>query len=83
MYRYEHVHEPINIYFYTKNNKSYIRAFEWQNRIYKISRNNLITKALKGNKPVYLFSVSNDNGAYKLRFDTDSLAWWLEEIYWE
>jgi hypothetical protein len=83
MNRYEPIHEQINTYVMTKNGQPIILAFQWKGCAYKITKNNLMTKAKKGNIPVYLFSVSNESGAYKLRFDTDTLHWWLEEILWE
>jgi len=83
MHRYEKVHKPIDIFFYTCAGKHFIKAFKWQNKTYKITHTNLITKAYKGTYPVYLFSVSNSLGAYKIRLDTNNFNWFLEEIYWE
>ncbi|MBN1331996.1 hypothetical protein JW978_03875 [Candidatus Dojkabacteria bacterium] len=83
MKRYEKVHEPVNVVVVYKAGKTRIEGFKWQNELYRISRNNLLTKAQKGSVPIYLFSVSNDKGAYQLRFETDTLDWFLEEIIWE
>jgi len=83
MQRYEKIHEPISTYVFTREGRTKVKAFEWKGRIYKVDQNNLTTKARKGTTPVYLFSVSNESGSYKLRFDTDTLNWWLEEILWE
>ncbi|MBD3280179.1 hypothetical protein GF389_01480 [Candidatus Dojkabacteria bacterium] len=83
MKRYEKVHEKINVLTLYKSQKTRIVGFRWQDRLYKIDGNNLITKAQKGTAPVYLFSVSNKKGAYQLRLETETLAWFLEEIIWE
>ena len=81
--RYEKIHEPVSTYVFSRQGRTKIKAFEWNGRIYQMTGDNLITRARKGTTPVYLFSVSNNKGAYKLRFDTDTLNWWLEEILWE
>lgn len=83
MRRYEYIHEPVDIWIQFERKKPSIRAFAWKDRLYKITSQNLTTRAKKGNTPVHLFSVSNDKGAFKLRLDSDTLSWWLEEIYWE
>ncbi len=83
MSRYEPIHKPISVYIFSRRGRTKVKAFEWEGRIYKILANNLVTKARKGTVPVYLFAVSNENGAYRLRFDTDTLEWWLEEVLWE
>lgn len=79
---YEYIHQPINTYIHAQKGKFFIKAFEWEGSTYKITHNNLIAKAKKGTIPVYLFAVSNETAAFKLRFDTDTLNWWLEEITW-
>jgi len=83
MNRYEKIHKPISTYVFSRKGLTKIKAFEWDGRIYHITGNNLVTRARKGTIPIYLFSVSNDSGSYKLRFDTDTLSWWLEEILWK
>lgn len=83
MKRYEKIHAPVSTYVFSRAGQTKIKAFEWEGRIYHITNNNLITSALKGTIPVYLFSVSNNKGSYKLRFDSDTLKWWLEEVLWE
>ena len=43
----------------------------------------LLMKAGKGRETVWLFSVSTEAAAFKLRFDSDSLEWFLEEMVWD
>ena len=92
--RYEKVHEKINVLVIYKSGgqtnmqtihsgMTEVVGFRWQDTLYRIKKNNLITSAQKGSIPIYLFSVSNDAGAYQLRFETDTLSWFLEEIIWE
>jgi len=83
MRRYEYIHDSIDVWVQFEKQKPQIRAFAWKNKLYKITSLNLITKASNGTVPVHLFSVSNNKGAFKIRLDTDTLSWWLEEIYWE
>lgn len=66
-----------------QSGKTEIVGFRWQDTLYRMTANNLITRAQKGTIPIYLFSVSNNSGAYQLRFETDTLDWFLEEIIWK
>lgn len=83
MSQYEKVHEPVSTYIFAHKGRFKIKAFKWQGRIYRINSNNLMTMAQKGINTVYLFSVSNESGAFQLRFDTETLKWWLEEVMWD
>ena len=80
---YEKVHEKIKVRVDFKEQDPDIKGFVWKNKDYSVSRINLITRARKGQIPVFLFSVSNDAGAYELRFDTDTLQWFIEQVYWK
>ena len=93
---YEKIQEPISVIaLFEEQHKPSIHKFSWKDRVYKVDEVNLINKMFKGQDVIYMFSVTahqantnpntprNDLGAYKLRFDTSTLGWWLEEIYWE
>ncbi|MBN1916124.1 hypothetical protein JW796_04005 [Candidatus Dojkabacteria bacterium] len=80
---YEKIHQKVDVQVIFLKDRPVVRSFIWKNSHYPISSVNLITRASKGQMPVFLFSVSNEKGAYELRFDTDNLAWWLEQIYYK
>ncbi len=80
---YEKIHQKVEVQVTFLPTHPRIKGFIWKNRQYPVSKINLITRARKGQIPVFLFSVSNDKGAYELRFDTDTLGWFLETVYWK
>lgn len=80
---YEQIHARIEVTAIFTPHRLKIEKFTWEGRDYIINQINLVTKARKGRELVWLYYVSNDNAAYKLRYDTESLIWWLEEITWE
>lgn len=84
MARYQKVHQRIEVSaIFKPGKKPQILSFLWDGRSYEIRQVNMINRLFKGENFVFIFSVSNSNGAYQLRFDTDNLNWWLEQIYWE
>ncbi len=58
-------------------------SFNWRGRHYEVTEVSLLTKAKKGATPVWMFHVATNSGAYKLRFDTDTLETWVEQVMWE
>ncbi len=77
------IHDKVEAQVYFLQHRPWIKSFIWKNTKYPVSSMNLVTRARKGQSPVFLFSVSNDKGAYDLRFDTDTLNWYLEKVYWK
>lgn len=80
---YEPIHEKIKVLVEFNNHRLKIINFEWQGREHVVEQINLVTKARKGRELVWVYYVSNEAAAYKLRYDTESITWWLEEITWD
>lgn len=80
---YDKVHDKISVVADFDGPKIHIQQFTWQDRIYKVEEVHLKVKATRGEEVVWLFSVSTINAAFKLRFDTGSLQWYLEEHTWD
>jgi hypothetical protein len=80
---YDRKHEHINVNASFAPFKITINSFEWRERFYNVKEMHLIMKAGKGRETVWIFSVSTDSAAFKLRFDSDSLEWFLEELVWD
>ena len=80
---YDHIHERINVSAYFEPFKVTITSFEWRDRYYQVKELHLTMKAGHGRDTVWLFSVSTESAAFKLRFDSDSLEWFLEEMVWD
>lgn len=84
MNTYETIHEKITVNAtFNEELQLDVNGFRWKDKIYKVDRVHMINRLNKGDKLVYFVSTSDEQGAYKLRFDTDSLQWWMEEVYWK
>lgn len=84
MTTYTQVQEPISVaMLFDENQHPAIESFQWDGRQYLVDKVEVVNRMHKGQDVVYMFSVATDSGAYKLRFNTSNLRWWLEEIYWE
>ncbi len=80
---YEPIHQPIQVTAKFGENGVEIIDFYWQNKKYDVSEITLTLKARHGREAVWIFHVTTHNAAFKLRFNTDSLKWWLEELTWD
>jgi len=81
---YEEVHEQISVTAsFPLKGKPAITSFIWRGKTYKILDVHLVSKARKGRECVWLFNVSTRSSAFKIRLDTDTLTWYLEELSWE
>lgn len=56
------------------------KKIKWQNRIYTIDKIGYHHTLKEGRKLIHIFSVANASIALKLRFDSETLHWTLEEI---
>lgn len=81
---YDKLHEKIQVTAtFASNGKAIIERFTWKNKDYPVTEVTLITKAYHGRDTVWMFHVVTPTAAFKLRFDTDTMNWWLEESTWE
>lgn len=54
---------------------------KWQGRVYKIKQLGLHYPVRQGRKLLHYFSVlTDDNTSFKLKHDTETLCWILEEV---
>ena len=53
---------------------------KWQGRIYHIAKIGFHHQIKEGSRLFHIFSVTDGNLDFRLRFDTESLHWTLEEI---
>lgn len=56
-------------------------SFSLSGRVYDITTISLVHYVRQGQEKIYYFSVSDGTNFFRLRFSTDSLKWYLEEIY--
>jgi hypothetical protein len=80
---YEQIGAEISVHAEFSNHKIRIVDFVWKQKTYKVDNINMIAKARRGRELVWVYYVSNIHGAYKLRFDTEAMQWWLDEVTWE
>lgn len=52
----------------------------WQGRLYKILKLGYYHRVKVGKALQHVFSVSTETVAFRLRLDSESLVWWLEEV---
>ena len=57
------------------------RVIKWGKKRYKITSVNLVHTIKEGAVRIYFFSVSDGVNAFKLGFNTETLAWWMEDSY--
>lgn len=74
------INEPVNVWVFFKQNLIQPFAFFWRNRQIKIDKINLVHTSKNGSNLFYHFSVSGGSNFYRLKFDSTSLKWFLEEI---
>ncbi|MCA9378799.1 hypothetical protein KC640_00060 [Candidatus Dojkabacteria bacterium] len=81
---YDSMHTKISVVAdFPGGGKVEIKHFTWEGKKYEVEKTHLITKAHRGRETVWLFHISTQNAAFKLRLDTDSLIWYLEELTWD
>jgi len=78
---HEIINEPIEMLVAFKKVGVIPRQMFWSGRLYEIKQINMIHTVYEGTKHIFYFSVSNNEHAFKLRFDTELLKWTLAEMY--
>ena len=54
-------------------------AFRRNGRLYKIKKLNMVYHLKEGDQTIFRFFVSDEANSYQLRFETETLQWFLEE----
>ena len=81
---YEKIHEKIAVAAtFEPGRRPQIHLFTWKDRTHKIIRTTLVNKARRGREAIWLFHITTESMAFKIRLDTDTLTWWLEELTWD
>ncbi|HWA51807.1 MAG TPA: hypothetical protein VG895_01985 [Patescibacteria group bacterium] len=73
---------PVSVVsYFDKNTLNFLpKTVIWNNRFYKINQIGLHHEYKKGDILYHIFSVTTDNLFLRLKFNTKSLNWFLEEI---
>ncbi len=56
------------------------KRLKWQGKYYEIETLGYHHTVRAGRKLLHIFSVANSALAFRLRFDTETLHWFLEEV---
>ena len=56
------------------------RVIRWNGRLYQVTKLGYHHKVKQGQALQHIFSVATETLAFRLRHDTESLIWWLEEV---
>ncbi len=76
----EIINEKISVItIYDKKNVLPFRI-KWQGRVYDISKIGFHHKIKEGTRLFHIFSVTDGNLDFRLKFDTETLHWILEEV---
>ena len=82
--QYETINEPITVDCVFKNPGMLPRMFLWRSKTYRITKINGRWQRREGKFLIYCFAVSDENNnAYELEFNTDSMDWQLLRIGFE
>jgi hypothetical protein len=76
---YQSINEPIEVVVIFNGKKVEPVFFKWGNRQYRVNKINLVHSERQGRDKHYIFSVSDEANAFRLRFSTETLKWTLEE----
>lgn len=74
------ISEPINVWVLFKGREIQPYLFFWNSRQIKIDNINLVHTTKDGNRTLYHFSVSSGGNYYRLKFDSNNLKWFIEEV---
>lgn len=77
---YQKISEPIQVIVAFKKDGVEPVVFKWNGRQYKVDRVNLVHTERLGREKFFIFSVSDNVNAYRLRFSTETLKWQLEAM---
>lgn len=79
----EVLHEKVSVIsVYNSSNGTIMpRKIQWHGREYTINKLGYHHKFREGRTLIHIFHVTDGMTAFRLRFDTESLHWTLEEVY--
>lgn len=72
--------ESVNVWVLFEKNTIKPHTFFWRNRQIKVDKINLVHTSKDGSNTFYHFSVSSNGNFYRLKFDTQSMKWFLEAV---
>jgi hypothetical protein len=80
---YSVVNEKINVLAVFKNGTIFPYIFSWQNKKRKIEKVNLRYQERNGSFINYYFAIESNGFIGKLKYDSNSMIWTLEEVWVE
>jgi len=83
MNTYQPVNDPISVLASFRGSVVKPLAFQWGGRDWNVRRVNMVHESRDGRAKLVYFSVSDDANYFKLRFNSETLAWTLEEVWSE
>lgn len=79
----EHIHERVDVItIYRKASVPQVMPYKikWNGRIYLIKHLGYHHKVKEGKTIIHIFSCSSETLGFRLRFNSDTLSWILEEV---
>lgn len=81
----ERINERVDVItvFQTDDGQTRPYRLRWRGRSYTLTQLGYHHTLREGRTLIHIFAVSTDTLSFKLRFNTDTLQWLLEEVYSE
>lgn len=57
--------------------------FRYMDRTVRILRTDMVNRMFRGNETIYFISASNDTACYYFRYETSTLRWILEKVWYK
>ena len=78
----EEIHEPVSVVaaYNHQTNRFRPKRLRWGGRDIELTQSGFCHPLREGNKLLHIFSMSDGSTAFRLRFDTETLQWELEEV---
>lgn len=80
---YQPINEKISVVGIYDQSQFTPKKFKWRGRVYPISEITLTADTKDGGVRNRLYSVVAEANVYRIKFNRDSEAWLLEEVWYE
>lgn len=78
---HEKIGEKISVVsLHNRDQEAYPFGFKWQGQLYRVEKIGYHHKVREGRNLQHIFSVTDGQYAFRLKYETDNLTWTLEEV---
>lgn len=80
---YQTIHELVEVIGLFRRGKFRPKKFKWQGKVYGVDEVTLMVDTKDGGVRQRIYAVVSEGNVYRLLYNRESEAWWLEEIWME